>query len=321
VETGDRADQHLQGGAQVSLASPEEPPDLDCSRSSRSPRSARANHPTALAECVVTLKNENLKAWTQKELNGFQMNDDLPEYRRAMLHSKGNFMSEFGNGWMPNRPLPLNVLEEKDRQRLRETKFPGPIATYDTRGSTTEDQNAMIVWPPDIIAKYQTKYIDGFILSHAWQDVPATMMVGLCEEVRNRVLTFALEIRDELGLVGDKADEVSPARVEAAVVNHIYGGTNVIGNAREVTQIGINVVIPEGDFKALANALSGLQVPKSQITELEQAIAADKGSLGGKTKGWLKGIGSKLGGSGLKVGTAAVQELAKEWLLQFFGLK
>jgi hypothetical protein len=50
----------------------------------------------------------------------------------------------------------------------------------------------------------------------------------LCEEVRNRLLRFALEIREELGQVGDKPKELLTTQVEAAVVNHIYGGMSVI---------------------------------------------------------------------------------------------
>jgi hypothetical protein len=127
-----------------------------------------------LRKCLILsfdLKNEKLKAWTEKELNGFDKDDELPQYRRATLHSKGNFIGEVG-GWMAARPLPLGVLEKAHRDRLIQSKFVQPIATYDTGGSTDETQNSVINWPPDLIAKYQSKFIEGWTLSHAWQEFP-----------------------------------------------------------------------------------------------------------------------------------------------------
>ena len=47
-----------------------------------------------LRKCLILafdLKNDELKYWTEKELNGFDKDDELPPYRSVTLHSKGNF--------------------------------------------------------------------------------------------------------------------------------------------------------------------------------------------------------------------------------------
>jgi hypothetical protein len=142
-------------------------------------------------------------------------------------------------------------------------------------------------------------------------------VIGLCEEVRNRLMRFALEVKEEMGHVGDEPSAVPAATVEAAVTNYIYGGTNVIaGTATNFSQIG-NVVIAAGDFEALAKALTGLNVPKKQIEELKGAIEADHKGFGERTKGWMKNIGK----TGMKAGVAIGQEVVKDMLLQYFGLK
>jgi AbiTii len=245
-----------------------------------------------LRKCLILsfdLKNETLKAWVEGELNGFGKDDELPQYRRVMLHSRGNFSGPAG-AWIPKRPLPLGVLETKDRDFLVPTRLSQPIAAYD-QSEARKQNNATIAWPPDLIVKYQEKFIEGYALSHAWQDLPASVLVGLCEEVRNRVLRFDLEIRDELGQFEDKPSAIPAERIEAAVVNYIYGGVNVIGGTvRDFTQIG-NVVVPRGDLNALTAALKRLDVGDAEIVLLEQAIGDDRKSgaagLGQRTKNWL----------------------------------
>jgi len=275
-----------------------------------------------LRKCLVLsfdLKNEALKVWVEKELTGFDKDDELPQYRKVMLHSTGNFSGPAG-GWIPQRPLPLGVLEKKDRDFLMPTRLSQPIAAYD-QSEARRQVNATIAWPPDLIAKYQARFIEGYALSQAWQDLPGSVMVGLREEVRNRVLRFALEIREELGHVEDKPSAIPAEKIEAAVTNYIFGGTNVItGSAKEFTQIG-TVNIAKGDFNALSTALRGLDIPESDIELLRGAIEADKTSFGARTKAWLKGVGSKIGNAGLKIGSGAATQVVNAWLLQYFDLK
>jgi hypothetical protein len=197
------------------------------------------------------------------------------------------------------------------------SKLVAPIATYD--GFREKDGELIINWPPDLIVHYQGKFIEGYALAQAWQEVPISMVVGMCEEVRNRLLRFALEIREELGHADDEPANVPQEKVDAAVVNHIYGGVNMIGGTVN-TQIG-NIVIPEGDLATLKDALRKARVPEKQVLALEHAIDEDsrggKKGIGKKTAHWLNSIGSKMAKAGVAIG----QEVAKEWLLQYFGLK
>ena len=195
-----------------------------------------------------------------------------------------------------------------------------PIAAYDQSGAESQ-RNAIIAWPPDLIAKYQGNFIQGYALSQAWQDLPGSVVVGLCEEVRNRVLRFALEIREELGRVEDKPSAIPAERIEAAVTNYIFGGTNVItSSAKDFTQIG-TVVVARGDFNALSTALRGLEIPQSEIDLLRGAIEADQKTFGARTKEWLMSVGSKIGNAGLKIGSSAATQIVNAWLLHYFGLK
>ena len=111
-------------------------------------------------------------------------------------------------------------------------------------------------WSPDLIARYQGKFIQGYALAQAWQELPAGAILSIVDSVRNRVLRFALELRDELGAVNDKPQDVPAEKVDQAVTNYIFGGTNIIaGTAKDFTQVGA-IHIAKGDLSSLVDALS-----------------------------------------------------------------
>jgi AbiTii len=76
-----------------------------------------------------------------------------------------------------------------------------PIAAYDME--VGEKGSPIHEWPPDLTAMYQSKFIKGYALNRAWQEIPPSAFVALRDTIRNRILKFALEIRDELGTVND----------------------------------------------------------------------------------------------------------------------
>jgi hypothetical protein len=51
---------------------------------------------------------------------------------------------------------------------------------------------------------------------------------GLLDTVSNRILSLALELREQLGTVDDKTEKLEPAGVDRSIVYHIYGGNDVI---------------------------------------------------------------------------------------------
>jgi hypothetical protein len=241
----------------------------------------------ALRKCLVLafeLKNETLKKWVEGELNGFDGDEEIPDYRKVVLHSKGTFSRPFGSG-IKNAPLPvLSVLREEHLDLLT-SKMLQAIGAYESAARSGND--GTIPWPPDLTVMYQTSFYQGYALASAWQVVPNSILVGLCEEVRNRLLRFSLEIREELGRVEDKPSELPANKVQAAVINHIYGGTNVIANtASNFAQVGSVVVA--GDLASLRAALKGANVPDAEASELEKAVKGDEGLGSERKRGFRK---------------------------------
>ena len=85
-----------------------------------------------LRKCLILafdLKNDTLKRWVEGELNGFDLEGEIPSYRVVTLNSMGNFQGPSG-AWIPQRPLPMAVLKSEHRKYLDPRKLTEPIASY-----------------------------------------------------------------------------------------------------------------------------------------------------------------------------------------------
>uniref|UniRef100_UPI0039B8CC54 AbiTii domain-containing protein n=1 Tax=Albidovulum sp. TaxID=1872424 RepID=UPI0039B8CC54 len=151
-----------------------------------------------LRRCLVLayqLRNDDLKAWVSKELNGYDMNDpDLPEYRKVRAPAKGLFIGPLGSQ-INDQPLPSAVLEPDHRRFAETADLVQPIAAYEEISS---DSNLQIAWSANLTLKYQSVFFGGnYALNRAWQEIPGSCFVAIVDTVRTRLLTLVLELKNQ----------------------------------------------------------------------------------------------------------------------------
>jgi hypothetical protein len=278
---------------------------------------------TLLRKCMVlahTLRNDRLRVWAESELNGYNVSDDeVPEYRKVVAPAKGLFLGPAG-AQIDNQPIPSAMLEEEHRQFTEFVVLSEPIAAYEDVG---HDARMRFGWPPNLTILYQTSVLKGrYALNRAWQEVPGSVFVGLIDTIKTRVLRFALELKDELGLVSYDPKELSKERIDQYVTMNFYGGNNVIAS-RDFTLS--NIEIGKGDWSALAEALKRLGVQETAVAALKSAIDLDskdapKISLGQRTSDWMKDLGKKSGAVALNIGVEIVKKEATKWISGYLGL-
>ena len=279
---------------------------------------------TVLRKCLVLerqVKNEKFRTWINNELDGYDSVDELPDYRSINSISRGFFVGYAGSQ-INDQPLSLHVMDAKDRKLVDKVKLAQPVASYE--GRPDKSANASIPWPPSLTTKYQQRFTQNFVLNRAWQEIPGSCLVGLVETVRNRVLRFALDIKDQLGEDQESVELLPAETVEKSVINNIYGGSVFIAaHAETISQVA-HTNIAAGDASGLFKALSNLGVTEEGLKVLEHDIEADeqdgKPSLGQKTMGWLKDISKYLGTEGVKVGVEVAKRAATKWIMQHYGL-
>ena len=282
---------------------------------------------TLLRKCLVLesqIKNDKFRTWLNSELEGYDRDDeaDFPDYRVFNCINKGDFYGLTVK--MSGQPISLHIMDERDRKMLEKVYLHQPAASYE--GRKGHDTDAALQWNPTITAKYQSRiYQNGEpTLIRAWQEIPGSVLVGLLEQVRNRVLRFVLDLKDNLPAETDSAKQLPPAVVERSVVANIYGGNILIAShAENVSQIA-QTNITEGDLSGLEEALASLGITKEGIEALKSDIQEDKQSgqetIGPKTKRWLADMGKYLAKEGAKAGFEVAKQTATKWLLQHYGL-
>ena len=280
---------------------------------------------TLLRKCLVLeqqVKNEKFRAWLDHELDGYDQIEELPPYRVFNCVNKGLFIGIAVR--MNDQPIPVHLMEERDRKLIEKVYLNQPAASYEGRPDKSADVG--LPWNPILTAKYQTKFFEDsdLVLNRAWQEIPGSILVGLLEQIRTRVLRFALELKDNLPPNAADAKQVSAAVVERSVVNIIYGGNILIASHAENISQMAQTTIAVGDIEGLRRALSTLGVTDEGLKNLEADIKADKTngqpSIGPSIKGWLANIGQYLGKEGVKAGIDVTKKLATKWILQHYGM-
>lgn len=274
-----------------------------------------------LRKCLVLsykLKNDSLKSWVSKELNGYDYDDpEMPEYRKVNSPAKGVFLGSFGQQ-INDQPIPSAVMKEEHRHWAERAKLPQPIAAYeDVKG----DENRVIPWPANLVLFYQAKFFDGdMALNRAWQDIPGTVMVGIVDTVRTRVLTFVLELKEQTFEEEVEVEKLPPSTVQTLVQMTVIGGTNVFGNVEQFAATTVQV----GDAESLKGTLAALGVGHEELAALEADIAADQAvepkTLGKRTLNWI-GRNAKAAGKGaVKIGGDVATAVMTEAIKRYMGL-
>ena len=263
------------------------------------------------------LKNARLKEWISKELNGYLIDDSLPDYRQVSAGSLGSFSAGFG-ATVKNLPLPTLSMDEEHREFASSVKLVQPVVAYEKLAATGE--NPRIPWNTNLVMYYQDRFLEGFSLVSAWQAIPNSVVLSVPEAVRNRLLQLALDLEDDLSSTGtEELQRLSPTKVDQRVTNNIYGGNVVIaGSATDFIQNSTSGVQAH-DLPSLLAFMRASGVPDPTIIELQRAIAQDEqaGSgtqMGPNTRAWM----SKLGEAGFQIGSSVGVELLTRAVQGYF---
>jgi AbiTii len=281
---------------------------------------------TLLRQCVVLaheLKNDSLKAWANQELKGYSEPERVPEYRIVHAGAMGRFRA----GYMfpeITRPLPASILEEKHQRFAQIVYLAEPVSSYENNLKEAQSKpNARLVyqWSADMVAYYQSDFIEGHALHMAYQEVSLGAIAGLLDTIRTRVLNMALDIKTEIGesdadLKKVESNSEKAEKVNHIVINHIYGGTVFVGDQQNINTSNIAV----GSWQDLSNALLTAGIQEKDIGELSQAIEQDGRTFGTRVKDWISRNATKVFDKGLQVGTSVGTTVLTEYIKRHFGM-
>jgi len=261
------------------------------------------------------LRSEELRVWAEAESSGYKDNDALPDYRVSTASNRGNFVGSFGTSGSGIN-IPLSTLPENWRERLSKLALRSGVAALQEmfRSEGYKEQ-----WNADMVAAVSNDIYKGMNMISAWKDIPKARVAAVLDAVRNRLLNFLLNLKEqhpEVEAAGANLQSIPKEDVRVNVVNNIYGGHNVLASGGTVHQ-QVQQGVQPGDLASLLSALREASLPQELISELSGAIKEDepvrKGVIGPKVLRWLAKVGEK-------VVTNTAAAFATQALLQYYGL-
>ncbi|HET8954080.1 MAG TPA: hypothetical protein VFN18_00305 [Solirubrobacterales bacterium] len=231
--------------------------------------------------------------WAQRELQGYPDDVDLPPYRAYRgCHVVGD-LNGFGGGRMTSQPLQSSVVAEEHRRGLFGFELRDGVPAYEAMVDAGE--NVSFPWAMDVVAHYQSSFIQGWGLANARRVLSGGEIRQLLDAIRTRLLSFTLEIESANPDAGEAAGGEEPVplqEVSSAFAVHVMGDHNIINAAGgDAVQ---TISFEDGRWDVLRRTLAGLGVPDQEVSALRVALEEDAsralpaGTMGPATAGWYE---------------------------------
>ena len=219
---------------------------------------------TILRKCKVLaarLGNAEFGTWVDNELNGYKPDDDLPQYRILGVRSKGHFLGSFRE--LSNADIPLMNIPEKFRESVSHASINLPVASIARLIEDSDRGTVQEPWLPDLVAFVSAQIYQGMNCMQAWKVIPIPNLIAILDEIRNRVLSFVLEIEAEDPKAGEakiNSNPVPQEKIQQFFYTHIAGDVqNVSTGSHNFKQQATNTNANAELFSQLIDALQSIE--------------------------------------------------------------
>lgn len=279
------------------------------------------------------LNNHELSEWINKEVNGYNDDDILPEYRKFPAVIKCNYVNvQFGGGWkvsdyvVPTEAFPLGV-----RDMVDNVMFKQDISSLES----ISDQKGLKFNTPSSSVHYVNSYYQkqgnpGFSAYSVWVETSAIAIKELLSKVRSYALDLVLKLEQNFGYEIEMQELIRKKSDVNKIINNIMSQTIItnIGDGNLVNSgdeniIDNNVIITKSNFEKLKEVLVKNGVHENDIQEIQEILIEEpeliNNKFGAKVNTWLKNMLNKAidGTWQISIGTAGT--LLAEALMKYYG--
>lgn len=240
---------------------------------------SKVSLPVLLRKCKILaarLGNVEFKMWVESELSGYDSKTNLPIYRILKTSSKGHFSGPFGSG-LRNADIPMLSIPEALREDLRYSYVKQSVAALESVVETAKSGFAEEAWSADVVAYVGGKIYEDMHCMQAWKVIPIPSIVSALDAIRNRILTFVLEIELEAPDAGDgplNSNVVSQEKVQQIFNTSIFGNVqNLATGSVDVDQHATYIERDNSElFTKLLDSIAKSNVHSDLIAKLSAAV-------------------------------------------------
>ncbi len=262
------------------------------------------------------------KEWVDFELGGYPDDDKVPSYRKFHPTNLGTFTGYFQSS-VKNLVLPTYNLPPKVKQFAENLILFQGMGELEAIAAQITDSH-QVKWPQEmiILAQESLKLENGMVLIDAHQPVSSHLVLGILDQVKNKLLDFVLDLQES----NITAEDLNNRSVENELARNlfhinIYGNHNVVAGGTHVNQSVNSVQL--GDLDSLVSFLREHNVEESDLRDLEDAVSLEptspNGNYGPKVREWLGGMISKAASNAWHIGLETASKILTEALKGYYG--
>lgn len=258
------------------------------------------------------------REWVDFELSGYPDSEKVPNYRWFRPTNYGTFSGPFQSG-LKNVVLPTYNLPLQVKEFAENFYFLQGVGELEALNSDSH-----LPWPSEMVllAKDAVQMSGGMILVHARQPIPSQVVVGVLDQVKNKLLDFVLALQENkinIEQLNDRNDQRDVARNLFNI--NIYGDRNIVASGEHLIQQV--EPIQKGDIESLLERLRGIEVEDDDLSELEDAVRSEpevaSGQYGPMVQSWLGKMISKAATNTWKVGVDMASKTLTRAINDFYG--
>ena len=272
------------------------------------------------------LHNDELKHWAKRELDGYEHDSDVPEYRRATAHIYGHFVGAFGRE-VRNFRVPVNALKIDPRLQAflsEEIRVGNGVAAIEEMlTSGADDTNTLKFSIPTEVCMFLPTVLEHMNCASLHKQTHKSSIRQILDAIRSRLLDIVLDLSEHFPDITESENAVQAVDRQAAasiIHNHIYGNSNVVASGSHIQQVVQQTFEPH-DLDALLDIAGKLGLSGREREELRVALTQDgerkESKFGPKVAAWFGRTTQKL----LESGFTAAPGLLTEAISRYYGWK
>lgn len=275
------------------------------------------------------LKNTELLNWVNRELSGYESEEELPSYRKFQGSITGIYVS--GNYQYNDQPLATIGLPEQLEKSIKDMDFYQGVTSLESFQKENQSGRLEKTIPAELTAlmarNIQKMGNPFFNIISAKSTISINSVTQVLEKIRSKLLDFMLKIDEEFGSITEIEELKEKNKQISTIMNQTIinqGDGNVI-NTGENSVVKAKIEIKKGDKKALEVKLKQNGLTDSDIIPLLEVIDNEEPNLENHTFGkpvnsWVqKMLGKTLEGS-WTIGTGAAGTLLAEAIKAYYGM-
>ncbi|WP_100159639.1 AbiTii domain-containing protein [Proteus columbae] len=187
-----------------------------------------------LRKCSVLaykINNDTFIKWTELELDGYDGDDAIPDYRIVGTVIRGDFSNRAGANHSALQ-IDKHLLPDFLQDSFGSGKVYYPVSYIESLLSYSADDDPVRDIPMSALPLFNRLY-QGFFCTRAYEILPRMACYSVIDSIKNKTLRFLLEIEGKIENIEDiKLSKQDEKIVTQTFNNHIYGNANV-ANASE----------------------------------------------------------------------------------------